>query len=64
MLRKKHERLFRQGLNETHYDRFMSYFVDALHSLAIQGDLIEEAERTLGAIRHVFVEANNDNAVY
>lgn len=55
MLRNKHERLFQRGLNETHFDRFMACFVDTLHSLGVQRDLIDEAVQTLGPIRHVFV---------
>jgi hypothetical protein len=59
MLRKKHERLFQQGLNETHYDRFMGYLVDSFHSLGVQGSLLEEAEHSMRFIRDIFSEGSN-----
>jgi hypothetical protein len=59
MLRRKHARLFQQGLNEAHYDRFMGYLIDAFHLLGIQGSLIEEAEHTMRFIRDAFCEGSN-----
>ena len=57
VLRNKHERLFERGLNETHFDRFMNCLLDTMRSVGIQRDLVDEATRILGPIRHVFVEA-------
>lgn len=58
MMRIKHERLFKMGLNETHFDRFVTCLVDALHSLGVQRELINEAAQMLSPLRHVFVEGN------
>lgn len=58
VLRNKHERLFERGLNETHFDRFMNCLLDTMRSVGIQRDLVDEATRILGPIRHVFVEGN------
>ena len=59
MIRKKHERLFQLGLNERHYDRFMSCLESAMLSLGIQRDLVEEASQRLGSMRHVFSEGHS-----
>ena len=58
MVRVKHERLFERGLNEAHFDRFVSYLVDALRSLGVQRDLVNEAAEMLAPLRHVFAEGN------
>jgi hypothetical protein len=62
MIRKKHERLWQRGLNETHYDRFIGHLVATFHSLGIHQDLIDEAEQTLSPLRHVFEEGQSAGA--
>ena len=65
MIRKKHERLFQQqGLNESHYDRFMGYLMETMHAMGIASDLIEEAEHTMRFIRDVFCEGSHHDGEY
>ena len=58
MVRVKHERLFERGLNEAHFDRFVGCLVDALRSLGVQRDLVNQAAENVSPLRHVFVEGN------
>ena len=58
MVRVKHQRLFEQGLNEAHFDRFVDCLVDALRSLGVQRELVKEAAEMVSPLRHVFVEGN------
>lgn len=59
MIRSKHNDLWDRGLNETHFDRMLGHLISTCHSLGIQKELINEAERILSPIRHVFEEGRH-----
>lgn len=56
LIRTKHERLFRMGMNESQFDIVAGHFVETLKTLGVQQDLIDEAVGVIAPLRPVFVE--------
>lgn len=54
MILTRHEELFDMGLNESHYDTMMAYFVTTLQRMEVAQEYINEALETLFPIRAVF----------
>jgi hemoglobin len=53
---KHHQRLFRIGLNETHFDRVAGHLVVSLHELHVKPTLVDEVAATLLPLRPAFHE--------
>jgi hemoglobin len=54
MMLDKHKRLFALGLDETHFDKVTGHLSDALDSLGVATNLIEEAIAVVAPFRAVF----------
>ena len=54
ILTDKHSKLFDMGLNATHFDLVAGHLVDALQSLSVPQNLIDEAVGIVGPLRAVF----------
>jgi hemoglobin len=53
-MKTKHYRLFAMGLDETHFDKVASHFVETLQHLGVDQTLIGEAVGAIGPLRQVF----------
>ena len=60
MLIEKHMRLFRRGLNESHFDAVVGHFVDTLNSRNVDAEMVEEAVAIIGPLRSAFAQATQD----
>ena len=54
LMKEKHARLFKDGLNETHFDLVAGHFIGALEHLEVPKDLIDEAVSVIAPLRSVF----------
>lgn len=55
MMKEKHQRLFKMGLNETHFDAVAGHLVDTLKSLQVKDEFIAEIVGVIGPLRPVFI---------
>jgi truncated hemoglobin YjbI len=53
--------LFEKGLNETHYDKVVEHFEDALRECWIEPDVIDELSKTLKQHRTLFERGEREN---
>jgi len=53
-MRAKHYRLFAIGLNEKHFDKVATHFVETLQHLGVVQALIDEAVQHIAPLRVVF----------
>ena len=53
-MRTKHYRLFAMGLDETHFDKVATHFVETLQHLGVSQSLIDEAVGHIAPLRAVF----------
>ena len=56
MIATKHDRLFDQGLNETHFDMVAGHLVGALEHLEVPKSLIDEVVAVVAPLRGIFEE--------
>mmetsp|Transcript_1345 Transcript_1345/g.3389 ORF Transcript_1345/g.3389 Transcript_1345/m.3389 type:complete len:136 (-) Transcript_1345:562-969(-) len=54
LIQTKHSRLFDMGLNETHFDMVAAHLVEALKSLGVSEEHINEIVGIVGPLRAVF----------
>ena len=54
LLLTRHQKLYDQGLNETHFDIVSQHFVDTLEEMNVDSELIQEALAVVSPLRHVF----------
>ncbi|KAL3936764.1 MAG: hypothetical protein SGBAC_007985 [Bacillariaceae sp.] len=54
----RHYRLFRNGLNETHFDRVVVHLEAALSGMWVDPRLISEVKGHLGPLRAIFADSN------
>ena len=56
LLLEKHQRLFKMGCNEEHFDIVAGHFVETLQHLGVPKDLIDEAVAIVVPLRPIFVK--------
>lgn len=56
LMKDKHASLFKNGLNEKHFDKVAGHFVAVLKELNVPQELIDEAVAVIGPLRGVFEE--------
>lgn len=54
LMLEKHDRLFKMGLDETHFDMVAGHLVATLQALQVKSDLIDEAVAIVGPLRPIF----------
>lgn len=54
LIKEKHAKLFKEGLNETHFDLVAGHFTGALEHLEVPKELIDEAVGVIVPLRPVF----------
>lgn len=53
-MKTKHYRLFARGLDESHFDKVATHFVETLQHLGVAQSLIDEAVSVIAPLRVVF----------
>jgi hemoglobin len=59
----RHYRLFKMGLNETHFDQVTRHLVEALKQMWVEPQVIDDVVRFLGPFRSVFEKTGRSDAL-